>query len=203
MGALLSAAVRGAVAPADVPLAYREPGRYVSAVALRAGQRPDEVAARVPSGLGRAERGMIVIEVPPESVTRGILREGVRYGIVERVPGGGWPERPRTFANPGFAVRYAYARAGWAEAADGRVTGNFDAAERRLAGALPELPGRAAQAVREADATPLIAYLERLACVYHDVHERPGPIRGVLARAARIALGNGLTMIGETPRERI
>ncbi len=58
--------------------------------------------------------------------------------------------------------------------------------------------------------------LERLAGAYHDVHERcpalprgdekPGAVhaaRVTLAEAARIALGNGLNMIGETPRERI
>ncbi|TDD66330.1 hypothetical protein E1298_40470 [Actinomadura rubrisoli] len=79
-----------------------------------------------------------------------------------------------------------------------------------------DLPGRAAQAARERDARPLVFCLERVAGAYHDVHERcpavprgdekPGAVhagRVSLAEAARIALGNGLNMIGETPRERI
>jgi arginyl-tRNA synthetase len=83
-------------------------------------------------------------------------------------------------------------------------------------GALAELPGRADQAVREGRAVPLVKFLVRLADIYHDFFEqypalprggeKPGAVhaaRVTLARVAGIALGNGLKMIGETPRERI
>ncbi|WP_420830911.1 DALR anticodon-binding domain-containing protein [Actinomadura graeca] len=88
--------------------------------------------------------------------------------------------------------------------------------ELSLVEALGDVPGRAAQAERERDAGPLVFCLERVAGAYHDVYERcpavpqgdgkPGAVhagRASLAGAVRIALGNGLQMIGETPRERI
>jgi arginyl-tRNA synthetase len=62
----------------------------------------------------------------------------------------------------------------------------------------------------------MAGFLVRLADGFHDVYERcpalpqggeePGALhaaRVTLAGAARVALGNGLKMIGETPRERI
>lgn len=83
-------------------------------------------------------------------------------------------------------------------------------------GALGDVPGRAAQAERERDARPLMFCLERVAGAYHDVHERcpavpqgdeePGAVhagRVGLAEAVKVVLGNGLNVIGETPRERI
>ncbi|TDC44045.1 hypothetical protein E1281_34495, partial [Actinomadura sp. KC345] len=141
---------------------------------------------------------------------------------VARVPQSGWSEWPRTFLNPGFSVRYAYARACWVGrwAADfGIGAGSFQgvaAEELALVGALGDVPGRAEQAERERDARPLLFCLERVAGAYHDVHERcpavpkgdeePGVIHGgrvALAEAVKVALGNGLNVIGETPRERI
>ena len=129
---------------------------------------------------------------------------------------------PRTFENPGFSVRYAYARACWVErwAKDlGIVAGELQdvaAEELALVGELGDVPGRAKQAERERDARPLMLCLERVAGAYHEVHERcpavpkgdeePGAVhagRVGLAEAGKVVLGNGLNVIGETPRERI
>lgn len=142
-------------------------------------------------------------------------------GLDARVPAGGWPEWPRTFENPGFSVRYAYARACWVGrwASELGISGVLRAVrpeEFELVGALGDVRGRAGQAERERDARPLMFCLERVAGAYHDVHERcpavprgdeePGAVhagRVGLAEAVKVVLGNGLSMIGETPRERI
>lgn len=227
MSGALAAAVRGAVAPEDVPLVCVGAGVYRSPVALRLGIAGDVVAERLAGRAGiaevRADRGFLTIVVErPGALAEGIVAAGDRYGVVEvATPQGVWPDRPRTFENPGFLVRYAYARA----VAIGRRAGELGvragdpvglerAEELVLLGVLAELPGRARQAVR--GVRPLVRYLERLAGAYHDVHERcpalpvgdekPRAVHGArvtLAEAARIALGNGLNMIGETPRERI
>jgi arginyl-tRNA synthetase len=132
-----------------------------------------------------------------------------------------WPDRPRTFDNPGFSVRYAYARAvavGREASALGVGPGPHepgDPLETRLVDLLAEFPARTARAVREDDAGIVKRHLERVADAYHDVHERcpalprgdeePGAVHGgrrTLAEAVRISIGNGLQMLGETPRER-
>ncbi|TDE30196.1 DALR anticodon-binding domain-containing protein, partial [Actinomadura sp. 6K520] len=90
------------------------------------------------------------------------------------------------------------------------------AEELALVGALGDVQARAGQAERERDARPLMLCLERVAGAYHDVHERcpavpkgdeePGAMhagRVGLAEAVQVVLGNGLNVIGETPRERI
>ncbi len=193
-------------------------GVFESPVALRLGVDPGVIARRV--GGTVTGRGFVRVEVGAGALVDGVLRDP-GYGLAG-VPSGGWDEWPRTFENPGFAVRYAYARACWV----GRwvrelgirrgVFGAPTSEESSLVAALGDMPGRAAQAERERDAGALVFCLERLAGAYHDVHERcsavpkgdekPGAVhagRASLAEAARIALGNGLNMIGETPRERI
>lgn len=96
----------------------------------------------------------------------------------------------------------------------GAVAGRSE--ELGLLGVLGELPGRADQAVREGRALPLVRFLVRVSDIYHDFFERypavpkgdekPGAVhaaRVTLATVVGIALGNGMKMIGETPRERI
>ncbi|MFI0447100.1 DALR anticodon-binding domain-containing protein [Actinomadura sp. 6N118] len=189
------------------------------------GLDPERVAERVrgePGILGvETSRGFLTVSVGVAETVEGVLAEGEAYGRAE-VPRGGWPDRPRILENPGFRVRYAYARA----AAVGRrardiglpggVAEGLRAEELAVVGALGDLPGRAAQAERERDVAAVEKCLERLADAFHGAYERcpalpqgdekPGAVhaaRVTLAEAARIALGNGLNMIGETPRERI
>ncbi|PRX05744.1 UNVERIFIED_ORG: arginyl-tRNA synthetase [Actinomadura viridilutea] len=210
--------------PGEVALRCVGPGRYASPVALRKGIPARVVAERLKDAPGIAEigvdRGFVTVRVArPEALLTSIVEEGPRYGAAPPVGGGApWPEWPRTFDNPGFCVRYAYARAAAVrrQAKDlgvdpGEPVGLDAEEELALIGVLAELPARARQGSR-----PLKRYLERLAGAYHDVHERcpalpkgeekPGAVhaaRVTLAEAARIALGNGLNVIGETPRERI
>jgi arginyl-tRNA synthetase len=220
----VSSALAAAVGadPDEVALRCVGAGLYASPVALRRGMPAEVVAERLVGEPGIAEvsvdGGFITIRVErPGALLVRIVEEGVCYPRLEGAAET-WPDRPRTFGNPGFCVRYAYARAAGIrrQALELGVIGGepvgLDADEElELIGVLAELPGRARQGFR-----PLMRYLERLAGVYHDVHERcpalpkgeekPGPVhaaRVTLAEAARIALGNGLTMIGETPRERI
>lgn len=143
------------------------------------------------------------------------------YGVIA-VPRATWPEYPLTFDNPGFVVRFAYARA----AAVGRYAADLgveaaggpldDPRERRLLGLLADFPGRAEQAARTGDPRPFTRQMELIAGTYHDVHERcPAIPRGdepvtarhaarlSLAGAARVVLGNGLRMLGETPNDRL
>jgi arginyl-tRNA synthetase len=222
----LVAAVGDAVAAGEADVAVPDgvvvlsagAGVFESPVALVLGIEPEVIARRVAGSV--TGRGFVRVEVPAADVVDGILRDPA-YGVAE-VPRFRWDERPRTFANPGFAVRYAYARACWVQrwagelgVGDGRLE-RPEPAESRLVGVLGEVPGRALQAEREGDAGPLAFCLERVAGAYHDVHERcpavpvgdekPGAVhagRAGLARAVRIAVGNGLKMFGETPRERI
>ncbi len=226
MSDALGAAVRDAVergvlavpVPEEVPVFCAGPGVFESPVALRLGVDPRVIAECV--GGSVTPRGFVRVEVSPGAVVDGVLGDP-RYGV-RVVPAFSWDEWPRTWENPGFAVRYAYVRAGWvgrwaSELGVGRgVFAGGEAEEMVLVEALGELPGRAAQAERERDARPLVLSLERVAAAYHDVHERcpavprgderPGAVhagRVSLAEAARIAIGNGLNMIGETPRERL
>ncbi|MBO2456539.1 DALR anticodon-binding domain-containing protein [Actinomadura violacea] len=222
----LVAAVGAAVADGELDVAVpgealvfaREAGVFESPVALVLGVEPAVIAKRV--GGTVTGRGFVRVEMPAADVVGAILRDP-GYGTA-RVPAHVWDDRPRTFANPGFAVRYAYARACWTgrwarELGIGEgLPESLADVEKRLVGVLADVPGRAAQAEREGDAGPLAFCLERVAGAYHDVHERcpavplgdekPGAVhagRAGLARAVRIALGNGLKMFGETPRERI
>lgn len=215
VSAALVAAVRDAVAagefagvvPREVPVFARGAGVFESPVALRLGVEPQVIARRVG---GTVSRGFVRVTVGVgELVER--VRSDSGYGRAD-VPSFRWDEWPRTFENPGFAVRYAYARACWAGrwAREAGVPGGrleaAEPAELALVALLGDFPGRAAQAERERDARPLVLCLEKVAGAYHDVHERCPVTDGgrvALAEAARVVLGNGLNMIGETPRERI
>jgi arginyl-tRNA synthetase len=214
----LVGAVRDAVAegeidvpvPESVVVFGRGRGVFESPVALRLGVDPEVIARRV--GGDVSGPGFVRVVIGVQELVEGILRDP-RYGVA-RVPSMTWDEWPRTFENPGFAVRYAYARACWAgrwARGDGRLqAGDLEA---ELVWAMGDVPGRAKQAERERDARPLMLCLERVAWAYHDVHEtcpavpkgdeEPVPGRVDLARAVKVVLGNGLNMIGEIPRERI
>ncbi len=219
MSGALAAAVRDVGRElGEVPVFCRGAGVYESPVALRAGVDPQVIARRV--GGTVTGRGFVRIEVGAGALVDGIVRDA-GYGIA-RVPSHRWDEWPRTFENPGFCVRYAYARAVWVGrwAADlgvrPGVFGPGEPEELALVEALGDMPGRAAQAERERDARPLVFCLEKVAGAYHDVHERcpalplgdeePGAVhegRVSLAEAVQVVLGNGLNMIGESPRKRI
>ncbi len=129
-----------------------------------------------------------------------------------------WPDFPRTWANPGFVVRYAYVRALWVRrwahdlglalpsevdpAPLAGLTGRYDRAVIRV---LAEAPSR-----RLHPSHGLPAYLERLATAYHDAHEHapalpqgdapPTPLHTArlhLAEAVRVTLAEGLTTLAE------
>jgi arginyl-tRNA synthetase len=204
----------------DLGLRCLGAGVYGSPVALRAGVEAGELAAaleRVP-GIGGVDvsGGFLRIAVAcPGELAADIVAEGERYGR-EKVRPHAWPDRPRTFDNPGFRVRYAYARAAAVgrRARDlgvrrGRPVGLERREELALLGLLGEMPGWARR-------EEFPGFLVRLADGFHDVYERcpalpqggekPGAAhaaRATLAEAARVALSNGLKMIGETPRERL
>ncbi|MEV4003825.1 DALR anticodon-binding domain-containing protein [Actinomadura sp. NPDC049753] len=221
-GDALARAVRDAVDAGEIDVAVPEEvvvfgrggGVFESPVALRLGVDPWVIARRV--GGSVSGPGFVRVVVGPELVE--VIRRDPRYGVA-RVPRGGWSEWPRTFENPGFSVRYAYARACWVgrwARELGVGAGPFEGGAEELVGALGDVPGRAAQAEREGDARPLMLCLESVAGAYHEVHERcpalplgdevPGAVhagRVGLAEAVKVVLGNGLNMIGETPRERI
>ncbi|MGC4951845.1 DALR anticodon-binding domain-containing protein [Actinomadura citrea] len=215
-------AVRDAVDAGEIDVAVPEQvvvfgrggGVFESPVALRLGVDPWVIARRV--GGSVSGPGFVRVVVGPELVE--VIRRDPGYGVA-RVPSGGWSEWPRTFENPGFSVRYAYARACWVgrwARELGVGAGPFEGDAEELLGALGDVPGRAAQAERERDARPLMLCLESVAGAYHEVHERCPALpvgdeepraahagRVGLAEAVKVVLGNGLNMIGETPRERI
>ncbi|WP_125618091.1 MULTISPECIES: DALR anticodon-binding domain-containing protein [Actinomadura] len=207
---LRDAAARGEFAgdvPADVPVFARGPGVFESPVALRLGLDP-EVVARWVGGV--VSRGFVRVSVGVDELVERV-RSDPGYGVA-RVPAFRWDEWPRTFENPGFVVRYAYARACWAvrwarevKVPEGSLV-RAEPEELAVVSLLGDFPGRAAQAERERDARPLVLCLEKVAGAYHDVHERCPAADGgrvALAEAVSRVLGNGLNMIGETPRERI
>lgn len=230
------AAVRDAVTdgelavpvPEKVHLTTTTTGRYATPLALRlaraAGRPAIEVAALLAERLARdpdvtkatvTGAGFITIEVPPT------IMIDDDYGLAD-VPRATWPEWPRRFGNPGFEVRFAYARAAGVgrHAVDlgigGREGPLDDPRERRLLGLVAEFPGRAEQAQRRQDPRPFTRHLELTAGMYHDVHEHcPALPKGDepvtarhaarvgLARAVRVVVGNGLRMLGETPNDRL
>jgi arginyl-tRNA synthetase len=240
------AAVRDAVAdgelavpvPDRVPVAATAGGDYATPIALRlaraAGRPAHEVAALLAKrlagrpGVASAEvtgPGFVTVAVEVPLTARIDESYGIEGGISARISAGTtatWPVYPMTFENPGFCVRFAYARACGVrrhardlgiEAAGGTLD---DPRERRLLALLTDLPVRAERAARCGDARPFSRHLERIADAYHDVHEQcpalpsgDEPVRGrhaarvSLAGAVRIAVGNGLRMLGETPADRL
>jgi arginyl-tRNA synthetase len=242
-------AVRDAVADGDivVPIPERVPveatpkGDYATPLPLRlakvAGRPAREVAAVLAERLNQDPQlnarttgpGFLTISLDAPLTARidetyGLASEHGTYGLAseQNIHGDAWPVRPLTFDNPGFRVRFAYARAarikrhaaelGMREGA-GPPT---DPREELLVGLLADFPCRAEQAARQGDPRPLTRHLELIADAYHDVHEqcpalpkgdepidaRHGARLG-LARAVRIVLGNGLRMLGEMPDDRL
>ncbi|MEV0199159.1 DALR anticodon-binding domain-containing protein [Nonomuraea sp. NPDC050691] len=172
---------------------------YLSAAARRLGVPAAGLAARA-----RAVEGVAAVE----ERANGFLR------IVVEVPGrlvetvgplslpGPWPDFPRTWDNPGFAVRYAHARA-VAVRRRARDLGvpeeGFrpellgDPRDRAVLRVLAELPGRLAKGERAGSAWA--AYAVRLAMAYHDAYElapavpvgdeEPSPLHTARVRLAR------------------
>jgi arginyl-tRNA synthetase len=238
VGAAVLAAVREAVAegelampvPVRAPVAVRSTGEYSSPLPLRvakaAGRPAHEVAAVLADRLARQTGvrsvrvtgpGFLTIDV--DGSLTALIDE--TYGVID-VPSATWPVRPLTFDNPGFRVRFAYARACAVHrhAVDlGICRGNGpidEPLERRLRGLLADFPGRTRRAAGRGDPRPVTRHLELIADAYHDVHERcPALPKGDepitdrhaarlgLADAVRVTVGNGLRMLGETPSERL
>lgn len=229
--------------PAEAPLRALEAGSYGCPIALRlaatarlpARRVAEVIAERLAArdGIRRVDvtgPGFLTIRLrAPGALAAAIVSRGDAYLTTETTVGRRrsatrpWPDRPRTFDNPGFRVRYAYARAVAVQRrADDLLITPGDpeilraAAELELLGMLAELPARAAHATTAADTDPLRHHLERTADAYHDVYEqcpalplgdeKPGAMHGArrtLAQATGIAVRGVLHMLGETPKERI
>ncbi|KAA9374091.1 anticodon-binding protein [Microbispora cellulosiformans] len=211
---------------------------FASAAALRGtGEPPEETAKetaerlagrlRAVPGVGRVDvrpNGFLVIAVTePEDVLADVppAEPAPREALLPATGTGPWPDFPRTWDNPGFAVRYAYARAEavrrWARdlgvatgagVRPGRLDGPYDRAVLRV---LAELPSR-----RESRDPAWPVYLERLAAAYHDAFEHAAPIprgdeepsdvhaaRVRLGEAVRAVLATGLRELGVTPPREI
>ncbi|WP_327044352.1 DALR anticodon-binding domain-containing protein [Microbispora sp. NBC_01189] len=207
---------------------------FASAAALRgtgipAKETAERLAGRLRAvpGVGRVDvrpNGFLVIAVTePEDVLADVPPAAPPVPSRPSKGEGPWPDFPRTWDNPGFAVRYAYARAEavrrWARdlgvatrvggrPSPGRLDGPYDRAVLRV---LAELPSR-----RESRDPGWAAYLERLAAAYHDAFEHAAPIprgdeepsdvhaaRVRLGEAVRAVLATGLRELGVTPPRRI
>lgn len=185
-----------------------------------------EEVGRIP-GVARAGvrgSGLLVVEVGvPGDLVGEVLLLPERGGGV--TGDGGWEEWPLTWENPGFVVRYAYARAaavrrwgvelgvvartaGVGEGFSGVALGSR--VERRVVRVLAEVFSR-----REKGEVGR-AYLERLAEVYHDAFEQVAAVprgdeavteahvaRVWMAEAVRRVLGEGMRGLGVVPLERM
>lgn len=115
-----------------------------------------------------------------------------------RLAGESWPDLPRTWANPGFAVRYAHARACWAHRWAGSADPDWEAlpAEwRAVVRLLAELPSRGRSRTKRWK-----TFAEHLAARYHDAFEAANPLpRGDAdftgALAARVATGDAVARV--------
>jgi arginyl-tRNA synthetase len=233
VGDAVLAAVREAVAegeltvpvPERVPVRATATGEYSSPLPLRlakaAGRPAPEIADLLASRLARRQGvrrvrvtgpGFLTIDAP---LTRAAVET---YGVISDAP---WPVRPFTFDNPGFRVRFAYARAcairrHAAGLGISSGSGPLGALERRLLGLLADFPAHARRAAEAGDPRPVSRRLEAIADTYHDVHERcPALPKGDeqisdrhaarlgLAEAVRVTVGGGLRMLGEVPSERL
>ncbi|MEU4538410.1 DALR anticodon-binding domain-containing protein [Streptosporangium sp. NPDC023825] len=209
---------------------------YVSPAALRRGEDPEETAGRLRALPGIADVRVrpggfleIVVAVPGELVTEigagapaatgGITGGAGVTGRGTRAAGSPWEDLPRTWANPGFVVGYAHARAVAVQrwAAELGVGGDFrpellegreDRAVLRL---LAEVHGR-----RVSRDPGWAAYAEQLALAYHDAFEgaaalpsgdeEPSELHAArvrLARAVRDVLAEALAALGETAPDRL
>jgi len=199
---------------------------YVSPVALRRGEDPEELAERLRALPGITAvrvrpRGFleIAVAVPGELVTE-IGATVPAAGEVPAATGGpAWGDLPRTWANPGFVVRYAHARAVAVQrwAVELGVGGDFrpelleDRRDRAVLRLLAEVHGR-----RVSRDPGWAAYAEQLALAYHDAFEgaaalpsgdeEPSKLHAArvrLARAVRDVLAEALAALGETAPERL
>ncbi|GAB1820655.1 hypothetical protein [Herbidospora sp. RD11066] len=115
-----------------------------------------------------------------------------------RLAGESWPDFPRTWGNPGFTVRYAYARARWARRWAGADDPDWDALTcewRGVVRVLAELPSR-----RRSRTGKWRTFAEHLAARYHDAFEAANPLpRGdagfTPALAARVATGDAVARV--------
>lgn len=234
--------LRGVLGAPPVPQgSWERDACFVSTAALRGtaaqhgtAESPAEVAERLAArlravpGVRRVDvrpNGFLVIGVAtPGRIVEDVLATPPRQGAASPQPEAAaapWPDFPRTWDNPGFAVRYAYVRAGavrrWAgdlgvrtgaAARPELLDGPFDRAVLRV---LAELPSR-----RESRDPGWAAYLERLAEVYHTAVERASPIpmgdeppsevhtaRVRMGEAVRLVLGEGLVELGVVPPGKI
>ncbi|MEV4459292.1 anticodon-binding protein [Microbispora sp. NPDC049633] len=237
---MIMEALRGVLGAPPVPQgSWDREARFVSTAALRGTAEPPAEAAerlavrlRAMPGIRRVDvrpNGFLVIGVAtPGEIVDEVLAAPVAVrrspAAVSPPPASSaapWPDFPRTWDNPGFAVRYAYVRAGavrrWARDLGVRVgaaarpellDGPFDRAVLRV---LAELPSR-----RESRDPGWAAYLERLAEVYHTAVERASPIprgdeapsevhaaRVRMGEAVRRVLGEGLAELGVAPPGKI
>ncbi|WP_329425586.1 DALR anticodon-binding domain-containing protein [Streptosporangium sp. NBC_01495] len=204
---------------------WAEEALYVSPAALRRGEDPAEMAGRLRALPGitavRVRPGgflEIAVAVPGELVTE--IGPAVPAGTAgSPVPGSPWKDLPRTWANPGFVVRYAHARAVAVQrwAAELGVGGDFrpelleDRRDRAVLRLLAEVHGR-----RVSRDPGWAAYAEGLALAYHDAFEgaaalpsgdeEPSELHAArvrLARAVRDVLAEALAALGETAPERL
>lgn len=227
---------------------WAEEALYVSPAALRRGEDPGELADRLRALPGIADVRVrpggfleIVVAVPGELVTEigatvpaitggsgGEVASGVGAASAITSAGGGgvggaagspWEDLPRTWANPGFVVRYAHARAVAVQrwAAELGVGGDLrpelleDRRDRAVLRLLAELHGR-----RVSRDPGWAAYAEQLAMAYHDAFEgaaalpsgdeEPSELHAArvrLARAVRDVLAGVLAALGETAPDRL
>ncbi len=230
---MIMEALRAVLGAPPVPQgSWEREALFASTAALRAtAQPPAEVAERLAARLRAAPgvrrvdvrpNGFLVIGVAtPGEIVEDVLAAPAAVPPAREAPTPPWPDFPRTWDNPGFAVRYAYVRAGavrrWARdlgvptgtaARPELLDGPYDRAVLRV---LAELPSR-----RESRDPGWAVYLERLAEAYHTAVERACPIprgdeapsevhtaRVRMGEAVRRVLGEGLVELGVAPPGRI
>lgn len=202
--------------PGKVPVETTASGDFATPLPLRLAKAADRSASEVAAllaarlsrrpGVGNARvtgPGFLTITMDPSVMAWIDATYGI--GTVPYVSRPVWPTRPLTFDNPGFRVRFAYARASGVRrhavdlgihedilyedacpAGRGgsprppRVHVLDDPRERRLLGLIGEFPARAEQARRQNDPRPFTRHLELIADAYHDVHEQcPALPKGV------------------------
>ncbi|MEU6410667.1 anticodon-binding protein [Microbispora sp. NPDC046933] len=230
---MIMEALRDVLGAPPVPQgSWEREARFVSTAALRgtaetAAEAAERLAVRLRAvpGVRHVDvrpNGFLVIGVAaPGEIVHDILAAPLAEPPPETGAVAPWPDFPRTWDNPGFAVRYAYVRAGavrrWAR--DLGVPGGAAARPELLDGpldravlrVLAELPSR-----RESRDPGWAAYLERLAEVYHTAVERASPIprgdeapsdvhaaRVRMGEAVRRVLGEGMAELGVAPPGKI
>ncbi|MGW0804967.1 anticodon-binding protein [Nonomuraea sp. NPDC002799] len=175
---------------------------YVSAAPLRRRVPAEPLAERV-----RALPGVAEARVRADGLLRVVVTEPgelLESAGPVRIPEPGWPDFPRTWANPGFVVRYAHVRARavcrWAAELGVPRTGFRPALldhprDRWVLRVLAEVPGRLGSRDPGWE-----TYLVRLALAYHDAHEHAPavPVGDELPSAvhtARVRLAEAVSKI--------